>query len=117
MKDADLGEDEWIQTRLDQLNLIDEKRLVVVCHSQMYLKCMIKAFNKKIKHQVYQAGDMVIKRIILQQSDTSGKWTPPSEGPFVVKEVFLGGAMILTITDGEDLPYPMNMDIVKRYYA
>ena len=36
MKEADLGEDEWIQTRLDQLNLIDEKRLVAVFHGQMY---------------------------------------------------------------------------------
>ena len=27
MKDSDLNEDEWIQTRLDQLNLIYEKRL------------------------------------------------------------------------------------------
>ena len=36
MKEADLDEDEWIQTRLDQLNLIDEKRLVAVCHGQMY---------------------------------------------------------------------------------
>ena len=25
MNEAGLGEDEWIQTRLDQLNLIDEK--------------------------------------------------------------------------------------------
>ena len=49
MKEEDLGEDEWVQTRLDQLNLIDEKRLVVVCHGQMYQKRMIKAFNKKIK--------------------------------------------------------------------
>ena len=46
MKEADLAEDEWIQTRLDQLSLIDGKRLVVVCHCQMYKKCMIKAFNK-----------------------------------------------------------------------
>ena len=29
MKDAGLSEDNWIQTRLDQLNLIDEKRLTV----------------------------------------------------------------------------------------
>ena len=28
MKDASLNEDEWVQTRLDQLNLIDEKRMV-----------------------------------------------------------------------------------------
>ena len=65
MKEEDLDEDGWIQTRLDQLNLIDEKMLVVVCHGQMYQKRMIKAFNKKIKHRVYQAGDLVIKRIIL----------------------------------------------------
>ena len=57
MKDAYLEEDEWIQTRLDQLNLIDEKRLATICHGQMYQKRMIKAFNKKFKHRVYQAGD------------------------------------------------------------
>ena len=65
MKDAGLDEDEWIHTRLDQLNLIDEKRLVTVCHGQMYQKRMIKAFNKKIKPRAYQTGDLVIKTIIL----------------------------------------------------
>ena len=35
MKDEGLNEDDWIQTRLDQLNLIDEKRLAAVCHGQM----------------------------------------------------------------------------------
>ena len=36
MIEADLDEDGWIQTRLDHVNLIDEKRLGVVCHSDMY---------------------------------------------------------------------------------
>ena len=48
MRGANLDEDEWIQTRLDQLNLIDEQRLTAICHGQMYQKHMIKAFNKKI---------------------------------------------------------------------
>ncbi|CAI8591355.1 unnamed protein product [Vicia faba] len=65
IKDAGLSEDDWIQTQFDQLNLIDENRLTVVCHGQMYQKCMIKAFNKKVRRQVYQVGDLVIKRIIL----------------------------------------------------
>ena len=117
MKDACLNEDEWFQTRLDQLNLIDEKRLAAVCHGQMYQKRMIKAFNNKVKRQVYQAGDLVIKRIILLQGDPSGKWTPTYEGPFVVKHIFSGGAMILTTMDSDDLPHPINADIVKRYYA
>ena len=117
IKDAGLNEDEWIQTRLDQLNLIDEKRLTVVCHGQMYQKRMIKAFNKKVKRQVYRVSDLVIKHIILPQDDPRRKWTPTYEGPFVIKNLFSGGAMILTTMDGDDLPHPVNTDIVKRYYA
>ena len=65
MKDVGLNEDDWIRTRLDQLNLIDEKRLTGIFHGQTYQKRMIKAFNKKVRHQEYQVGDLVIKRIIL----------------------------------------------------
>ena len=56
MKDASLSEDDWIQTRLDQLNLIDEKRLTTICHGQTYQKRMVKAFNKKVWRQEYQVG-------------------------------------------------------------
>ena len=110
MKDAGLNEDDWIQTRLDQLNLIDEKRLTIVCHGQMYQKRMIKAFNKKVRCQEYQVGDLVIKRIILPQGDPRGKWTPTYEGPFVIKNIFSGGARNLTTMDGDDLPHPVNAD-------
>ena len=51
MKDAGLNKDDWIQTRLDQLNLIDEKRLTAICHGQTYQKRMIKDFNKKVRRQ------------------------------------------------------------------
>ena len=78
---------------------------------------MIKAFNNKVRRQEYQFGDLVIKRIILPQDDPRGKWTPTYEGPFVVKNIFLGGAMILTTVDGDDLPHPVNADIMKRYDA
>ena len=78
---------------------------------------MIKAFNNKVRHQVYQVGDLVIKRIILPQSDPRGKWTPTYEGSFVIKNIFSGGAMILTTMDGDDMSHPANADIVKRYYA
>ena len=97
--------------------MIDEKRLTVVRHGQMYQKWMIKAFNKKARCQVYQVGELVIKHIILPQGDPRVKWTPTYEGPFVVENIFSGGAMILTTMDGNDLPHPVNEDIVKRYYA
>ena len=117
MEDAGLNKDDWIRTRLDQLNLIDEKRLTAIFHGQTYQKRMIKDFNNNARRQEYQVGDLVIKRIILPQGDPRGKWTPTYEGPFVVKNIFSGGAMILTTMDGDDLPHPVNADIVKRYYA
>ena len=83
----------------------------------MYQKRMIKAFNKKVRRQVYRIGDLVIKRIILPQGDPRGKWTSKYEGPFVIKSIFFGGEMILTIMDGDDMLHPVDTDIVKRYYA
>ena len=78
---------------------------------------MIKDFNKKVKHRVYQAGDLVIKCIILPQGDPMRKWTPTYEGLFVIKKIFSGSAMILTTMDDEDFLHHVNVDIVKRYYA
>ena len=78
---------------------------------------MIKAFNNKVRRQVYQVGDLVIKCIILPQGDPRGKWTPIYEGPFVIQNILSSGEMILTTMDGDDLPHPVNADIVKRYYA
>ena len=117
LQDAELGEDEWIQTRLDQINLIDKKRLASICHGHIYQKRMIRAFNKRVKHRAYQVSDLVVKRIILPQGDPKGKWTPTSEGPFVVKTVSSDRAMILSTIDGEDLSLPMNANIVKKSYA
>jgi hypothetical protein len=117
MKDAELDEAEWVQNRLDQLNLIDEKRLAAVCHGQVYQQKMKRAFDKRVRHQSYKPGDLVLKRIILPQGDPRGKWTPTYEGPFVVQKVFSGGGLMLATMDGEDFPLPVNADIVKKYFA
>ena len=36
MTDVQLDEAEWVQNRLDQLNLIDKKRLTAIFHGQLY---------------------------------------------------------------------------------
>jgi len=35
----------------------------------------------------------------------------------VVKRAFSGGALILTKMYGEELPLPVNFDMVKKFYA
>ncbi|XP_039012179.1 uncharacterized protein LOC120141335, partial [Hibiscus syriacus] len=117
LSEVKLDEAEWVQARYDQLNLIEEKRLKAICHGQMYQKRMIRAHGKKVRLREFHEGDLVLKRILPIQKDFRGKWMPNWEGPYVVKKAFSGGALVLTEMDGSELPYPVNSDAVKRYFA
>ncbi len=117
LKEARLDEMEWIQSRIDQLNLIDEKRLTAVCHGQLYQRRMARAFDKNVCPREFQLGDIVLRKVLPNQSDSQGKWSPTYKGSYVVKKAFSGGALILTHMDGEKLPRLINVDTVKRYYA
>jgi hypothetical protein len=115
--EADLDEIEWVQSRYDQLNLIEEKRLTVVCHGLLYQRCLKRAFDKKVLPCEYRTRELMLKRYSAIHSDPRGKWSPNYEGPFIIKKTFSCGYLILTTMDGEDLPSPVNADIVKKYYA
>ncbi|KAI5403088.1 hypothetical protein KIW84_050612 [Lathyrus oleraceus] len=115
--EAKLTEAEWCQTRFDQLNLIEEKRLTAMCHGQLYQQRMKKAFDKKVRPRVFRKGDLVLKKILSFKPDSRGKWTPNYEGPYVVKRAFSGGALILTAMDGEEFTRPVNANAVKKYFA
>ena len=117
LMETKLEEAEWVQARYDQLNFIDEKRLAAICHGQLYQSRMKKAFDKKVHPREFREGDLVVKKIISVQKDHRGKWMPNYEGPYVVKKVFSGGALILTRMDGEELPLPVNSDAVKKFYV
>ncbi|KAI5425320.1 hypothetical protein KIW84_031208 [Lathyrus oleraceus] len=108
--DVKLQEAEWVRTRYEELSLIEEKRLAAICHGQLYQQRMKRAFDRKVRPRVYHVGDMVLKRILPPQNDRRGKWTPNYEGPFMVKKVFSGRALLLTTVDGEDFPSPVNAD-------
>ncbi|XP_070029978.1 uncharacterized protein [Nicotiana sylvestris] len=46
--EAEIDDDKWDKTRLEQLSLINEKILVAVCHGQLYQRRMARAYNKKV---------------------------------------------------------------------
>ncbi|RDY13956.1 hypothetical protein CR513_01047, partial [Mucuna pruriens] len=116
LAEAELDETEWVQQRFDQLNLIEEKRLTALCHDQLYQKRVKRAFDKKVKPRVFQKGDMVLKKVLPNIKDPRGKWAPNYEGPYVVKQAFSRGVLILTNADGQDLKYPINANSVRIFY-
>ncbi|XP_027772677.1 uncharacterized protein K02A2.6-like [Solanum pennellii] len=114
--EAEIDDDEWIKTRLEQLSLIDEKRLTLVCHGQLYQKRMARAYNKKVRPRHFEEGQLVLRRILPHHAETKGKFSPNWRGPFVVKRVLPNGALYLADIEGKVTETVVNADAVKRYY-
>ncbi|XP_049349758.1 uncharacterized protein LOC125814342 [Solanum verrucosum] len=98
------------------LTLIDEKRMVVVCQGQLYRQRMICAFHKKVRARIFGIGQLVLKHIFPHQDEYKGKFAPNWQGPYMVRKVLSGGALVLSEMDGIEWLKPINSDTVKRYY-
>ena len=115
--ETNLEEAEWLQTYFEQLNFIEEKRINAICHAQLYQKRLKKAFEKNVHPEEFQDGDLMLKKILSNQKDRLGKWTPNYEGPYVVKKAFSRGALFLINMDEKDLSCLVNFDVMRKYYA
>ena len=60
---------EWVSKQIDQLTLIDEKRMVVVCHGQLYRQRMVRAFHKRVTAIVFEVGQLALKCIFPHQDE------------------------------------------------
>ncbi|XP_060182531.1 uncharacterized protein LOC132612242 [Lycium barbarum] len=114
---AKLDNAEWARTRYEQLALIDEKRMIAVCHGQFYQKRMARTFNKRVKTRLFQIRQLVLKRIFPHQEEYKGKFAPNWKGPHVIRKVLSGGAVVLVEMDGQEWLKPINSDAIKHYYA
>ena len=77
----------------------------------------MRAHDKKVYPRQFRERDLVLKKILPNQQDQIGKWAPNWDGLYVVKRAFSEWALILIEMDGNDLPSPINSDVVKKYYA
>ncbi|XP_069155643.1 uncharacterized protein [Solanum lycopersicum] len=117
IQEAKLSNVTWVSKRIDQLSLIDEKRMVVFCHGQLYRQRMTRAFHKRVRARNFEVGQLVLKRIFPHQDEYKGKFTPNWQGPYMIRKVLSGGALVLLEINGVVWPKPINSDAVKRYYA
>ncbi|WMV51621.1 hypothetical protein MTR67_045006 [Solanum verrucosum] len=85
--EAEFEDTKWVKTRLEQLTLIDEKRLTAVCFGQLYQQMMARAYNKKVHPGHFEVGQLVLKRILPHQEEAKGKFAPNWQGPYLIKEV------------------------------
>ena len=53
LREVELEEAEWVQARYEQLNLVEEKKMKVIFHGQLYQKRMMRAHDKTIKPRYF----------------------------------------------------------------
>ncbi|XP_047331527.1 uncharacterized protein LOC124935113 [Impatiens glandulifera] len=91
-------EEDWLKSRYDQLSLMEDRRLDALCKTQAYQQHMARAFNKKVKPRHLVVGDLVLRKT-RELQDPRRKFQPPWEGPFIIKQIFSGGAVRLATLD------------------
>ena len=64
--------------RLQELKVLDKKRLQIQQRIELYQARILKAFNKKVKERVFQKGDLVlaIRRLMVMTHETKDKFQP-----------------------------------------
>ncbi|PKI59729.1 hypothetical protein CRG98_019905 [Punica granatum] len=77
---------------------------------------MARAFNKKVCLRKFSPSDLVLRKVLRIARDSRGKFAYKYDRPFIVKEVFNGGAIILNDMDGNENALPVNVDALKKYY-
>ncbi|XP_015165281.1 uncharacterized protein [Solanum tuberosum] len=117
IQEAELSDADWVRKRIDQLTLIDEKRMVDVCHGQLYRERMIRSFHKRVRARMFEIGQLVLKHIFPHQDEYKGKFAPNWQGPYMVRKVLFGGAMVLSEMDDIEWRKPINSNVVERYYV
>ena len=110
-----ISEANWAQTRLDQLSLLNERRLRAANHVRAYQRKMTRAFKKWVKPRPLQRGDMVLKVIRGLIRDPRGKFRPNWSGPYFIMELIPDGAAWLMDLDGNRFLEPTNVDQLKMY--
>ena len=72
--ESEIPKMDWLQSRYDQLCMMDEKRLKALYHIRGYQKRFRKAFDKNVRARDLTLGDLVLKEIRTPVQDTNGKF-------------------------------------------
>ncbi|KAL7220944.1 hypothetical protein ACSBR2_013765 [Camellia fascicularis] len=69
-----------------------------------------------IKSRNLKEGDLVLKDNRAPIHDPRGKFRPNWTGPYIIKSIWSGKAVVSMDLDGLEFSQPINMDKLKKYY-
>ena len=89
IRHSKVSEEDWFQSRLDKLTLLDERRLKELYHIQVYHRRITRSFNKRVKDCGVQEGDLALKKIVEPIWDPEGNSNPIGAAPTLLRRSYL----------------------------
>ena len=78
---------------------------------------MAEYYNKRVKLRRLHIGDLVLRKVTTATRDSAQeKLGPTWEGPYRVIHYSRQGSYHLEIVDGQRLPWPWNIEHLKKYH-
>ncbi|KAD7477151.1 hypothetical protein E3N88_00287 [Mikania micrantha] len=102
----------------EDLDSINELRDIARIRMATYQQKIAKSYNKNIRIQRFQVGDLVLKKTFQNTTNQAdGKLAPKCEGPYKIESEAGKGAYKLTNMEGEPLPRSWNAIHLKLYFT
>ncbi|XP_075663019.1 uncharacterized protein LOC142632519 [Castanea sativa] len=115
--ESEIPEADWLQSRYDQLCMLDEKRLKTLYDIQGYQRRLRKAFDKKVRPRDLKLGDLVLKKIQAPVQDANRKFKQNWADPYIIKQIYSREAVRLMDLYANFFTEPTNMDQLKKYHV
>ncbi|KAL0416820.1 UNVERIFIED_CONTAM: hypothetical protein Slati_3513900 [Sesamum latifolium] len=103
------------EERAFDLTVIKEKRDVAYTRILHHKGLMMRSHDRKVRARCFQVGDLVLKKV--EVSKYVGKLDPGWEGPFKVVKAKKPGTYKLQDMEAKNLPRPLNIHNLKKFYA
>ena len=99
------------------LDLIEEKRENVMVQLAYYQQKLKQGYDANVKLRPLTPGDLVLLKVVSAAKNPAwGKLRPNWEGPYRITSKAGIGAYFLEDLDEHVIPYPWNVNNLKRYY-
>ena len=108
------GNDDQLRLNLDCLGQVRDKASSKITK---YQQKMAEYYNKRVKLRRLDIGDLVLHKVTTTTRDLAqGKLGPTWEGPYRVVHYSRQGSYHLETVDGQRLPWPWNIEHLKKYH-
>ena len=103
-------ESENVRSVVRELDTSDELREAAAIRVASYQRCLANSYNKRVKPQVFQPSDLVLRKVFENTADpTAGKFQLNWEGPYVVTRPGEFGSYAIDKIDGTPVVTPRNI--------